>query len=130
MMDSTSFPTCLSVVSSSICARPRHRVKFSSDYFFNSNLIYEKLVLFPSGSALYPLQTSFGGHICLAAQPGVSLRLPPLLSLIASCGQIIFLLDSTKVSLCQYANLRSWAGSSPTSMPPDDNGEVDIAWLE
>jgi hypothetical protein len=38
-------------------------------------------ILFPSGSVLYPLQTSPGGHLSLTVKPDVSLRLPPLLDL-------------------------------------------------
>jgi hypothetical protein len=30
---------------------------------------------------LYPLQTSPGGHLSLTTQPDVSLRIPPLISL-------------------------------------------------
>jgi hypothetical protein len=98
-MASVSFPTWLSVVSSSICARPdteRSALVTASltPIFSVSNCS------FSSGSALYPLQTSPGGHLSLAVQPDVSLGIPPLLASMP-LWPLFFFLDMTKVSLCR-----------------------------
>jgi hypothetical protein len=74
-MASSSFPTCLLVVSSPLCSKSvTDRSALVSASLTPISL--RAIILSPSRSTLYYLQTSFGGCLFLVGQPDIALWLP------------------------------------------------------